>query len=100
MRINATALAYATIGVIWLVVAMTIAIEQQESFKSLLTAFAGHHWVGKSIISALAFILLYLLMRRSRESKNILTLMLVVCTSVIAGGLIVFGFFISIQYTI
>ena len=95
MRWNATALAYATIGVIWLIVGVTIWAEQQESFKTLLASLAGHHWVGKSIIATIAFVLLYMLMRRKGESKNTLTLMLLVCASAIAGGIVIFSFYVG-----
>ena len=95
MRWNATALAYATIGVIWLIVGVTIWAEQQESFKTLLASLAGHHWIGKSIVAAVAFVLLYMLMRHRRESNNALTLMLLVCASAIGGGLVIFFFYVQ-----
>lgn len=95
MKFNSTALAYATIGVIWLIVGMTIGSEQSESFKTLLASFAGHHWVGKSIVAAIAFLLLYMLLKRRRESGDGLTLLLAVCASAIAGGIIIFLFFVS-----
>ena len=95
MRWNTTALAYATIGVIWLVVGMTIGGEQSESFKALLASIAGHHWVGKSIVATVTFLILYMLMKRTGESRNPLMLMLLVCASVIGGGLAIFLFFVS-----
>lgn len=95
MRWNATALAYATIGVIWLVVGMTIWSEQDESFKTLLASIGGHHWVGKSIVAAVAFLILYILMRRRRESRNPLMLMLLVCASAVGGGIAIFLFYVS-----
>ena len=95
MRWNATALAYSTILVSWLIVGMTIWAEQQESFKTLLASLAGHHWVGKSIVATIAFVLLYVLLKRMRESNSMLTLVLLVCASAIAGGIVIFLFYVG-----
>ncbi len=95
MRLNATALSYATIAVIWLVVGMTIGGEQSESFKALLASLGGHHWVGKSIVAVAAFLILYMLVKRRRESRNPLMLMLAVCASAVGGGIAIFLFYVS-----
>jgi len=95
MKWNSTALSYAAIGVIWLIVGMTIWSEQSESFKTLLASIAGHHWVGKSIVSVVAFVLLYMLVRRMRESRNALTLMLLASASAAAGGIVIFSFYVG-----
>lgn len=95
MRWNATALAYAVIGVIWLIVGMTVLSEKSEPFKTLLAGIGGHHWIGKSIVSIVAFAVFYLLFKRTSESKNLLMLILAVCISAIAGGLAIFAFFVS-----
>ena len=95
MKWNSTALSFATIGVVWLIVGVTVLSEQSESFKTLLASLGGHHWVGKSIVAASAFVLLYFLMRRIRETRNPLMLMLVVSASIAAGGVIIFLFYIA-----
>ena len=95
MRWNGTALSYAAIGTIWLIVGITIWSEQNESFKALLASLAGHHWVGKSIVSVVAFLLLYVLTKRLRESNNPLMLILLVCASAVAGGVIIFSFYVG-----
>lgn len=95
MKWNPTALAYATIGVIWIVVGMTIGGEQSEAFKTLLASLGGHHWVGKGIVAAISFIVLYVLLKHRRESRNPLMLMLLVCASVVGGGVSIFLFYVG-----
>ena len=94
MKINGTALIRSTIGVIWLIVGMTLLSEVSEPFKLFLVQVGGHHWIGKSIIATVAFIVLYLLFIKSRESKSILGEVLFVVGSVVLGGSIIFLFFV------
>ena len=93
MRLNSTALLRSTIGVIWLIVAMTLLTEVSAEFKSFLIQLAGHHWIGKSILAAATFVMFYFLFRKSKESKNILGGVFLVVGSVILGGFIIFSFF-------
>lgn len=95
MKLNSTALTRATIGVIWLIVAMTLESEVSPPFKSFLTGLAGHHWAGKSVIAAAAFVVFYLLLQKLGESKGILGGTLVVVASVVLGGLTIFLFFVK-----
>jgi hypothetical protein len=94
MRINATALARATIGVTWLIVAMTLWAELSAPFKAYLAGLAGHHWVAKSFIAVAAFAILYFLFRKARESENILWNIVFAIVSVVLGGLIIFSFYL------
>lgn len=94
MKLNSTALIRSVIAVFWLIVGMTIAAEQLPQFKALLAQYAGHHWVGKGIIAAVAFIVLYLLQRKSQESNNILGGVLLVVGSAVLGGAAIFLFFL------
>lgn len=94
MKINSTALARATIGVTWLVVAMTLWAELSAPFKTYLAGLAGHHWVAKSIIAAAAFIAFYFLFRSARESENILGSVVLAVVSAVLGGLAIFSFYL------
>lgn len=91
---NIKALTIAAVSVIWLIVAMTLGTEVSESFKTLIAKVGGHHWIGKSIISFVSFVLVYLLFKRTGEPKNVLTNTLLVVGSVVLGGLIIFLFFL------
>lgn len=94
MTLNAKSLIRSATSVIWLIVAMTLLAELSAPFKSFLAQIAGHHWVGKSIIAAIAFCILYFLFRKSDESRGIWGSVLLALASVIAGGLIIFSFFL------
>ena len=91
---NSKALVRATIGVVWLVVAMTIAAELSALFKSLLAETFTHHWIGKSIISVIAFVLFYTLFSRARESDDASRGAWAVAWSVVLGGLTIFLFYL------
>ena len=94
MMPNSKALVRATVGVIWLVVVMTIAAELSEPFKALLAGTFTHHWIGKSIISVIAFVVLYIIFSRARESDNVSRDAWKVVWSVVLGGLAIFSFFL------
>lgn len=94
MRLNGKAFIWSTIVVIWIIVAMTIMVEISAPFKAFLVQFAGHHWIGKSIISAAAFVATYLLFRKSDESGDLLKSVFLAVGSVILGGCVIFSFFL------
>ena len=94
MRSNSTALIRATIGVIWLVVGMALLTELSAPFKAFLTQFVGHHWTAKSIIAAVAFVVLYFIFKKENESERVLRDVWYVVGSVVLGGLIIFSFFL------
>jgi len=94
MMPNSKALVRATVGVIWLVVVMTIAAELSEPFKALLAGTFTHHWIGKSVISVVAFVVFYAIFSRARESDNVSRGAWQVVWSVVLGGLIIFSFFL------
>ncbi len=94
MKFNSTALLRSTTWVIWFIVAITLFSELSAPFKALLTALAGHHWIGKSIVSTIAFALLYLFFSRTDESEDVLKGAWYVAGSAVLGGLIIFSFFL------
>lgn len=93
MKINSKAFTISTTVVIWLIVAMTIAAELSEKFKLSIAEIGGHHWVGKSIVASIVFVVLYLLFIKSRESENVFKNALWVVSSLVLGGLVIFGFY-------
>ena len=94
MKMNSTALIYATTGTIWVIIALTLAAELSAPFKGLLVQLAGHHWVGKSVAAVAIFSVLYALCRRMRESQNTLQGAALVIASAVLGGIIIFSFFV------
>lgn len=94
MKCNINAIAKSTIGVVWIVVAMTILSEISAPFKGILVAFAGHHWTAKSLLSVLVFIVMYFLLRKTDETKNLAMYVYGALLSVVLGGLIILSFFI------
>ncbi|OGZ46027.1 MAG: hypothetical protein A2756_04485 [Candidatus Ryanbacteria bacterium RIFCSPHIGHO2_01_FULL_48_27] len=94
MRIHSTALIRSTIAVIWLIVGMTLLTEVSPEFKSFLTQFSSHHWIGKSILSAAALVVSYLFFKKFKESNSVLGGVFLVIGSAILGGVSIFSFFL------
>ncbi|MEK7068669.1 MAG: hypothetical protein AAB964_02545 [Patescibacteria group bacterium] len=91
---NSTALFRSAYATIWLIVGMTLLTEVSPPFKALLIQLAGQHWVAKSIITAIAFVVFYFLFRKSRESGKVFGGALMVLLNVVLGGSAIFGFFV------
>lgn len=47
----------------WLLVILIVAAELYEPFKNLLKSVFTHHWIGKGVIIALAFLVFGFLLR-------------------------------------
>lgn len=94
MMPNSKALVRATVGVVWLVVVMTIAAELSAPFKALLAETFTHHWIGKGVISAVAFVVFYAIFSRARESDSVSRDAWKVVWSVVLGGLAIFLFYL------
>lgn len=86
----------ATITIV-VVVAMTIGAELSVPFKNWLAGFSGHHWVTKSWISALVFVLFFCVFRFAGKSvggsqtRKALVVLQVVA---ILGFLAILGFYL------
>lgn len=53
------------------IVAVTIGAELSSGFKDWLAGFTGHHWVTKSWLSIIIFVLLYLVFRALNKNVSI-----------------------------
>lgn len=88
--------ALAAVTVITVTVGVTIAGELAPAFKNWLKGFTGHHWVTKSwlsiIIYVVAFGALRLIAKRPREAALRVALNTLTIVAV-AGGIILTGFF-------
>jgi len=96
MNIHIKALSYATTGVIWFIVAITILMELYEKpIKPFLTSLTGHHWVTKGIFAVIVFAALYgALASFTTDNKEEPTPVYVAIGSAVLGGIMVFLFFI------
>lgn len=92
---HSVVLAYSATITVWFIVAITVFAELSKSFKALLTATTGHHWVTKSVLSVILFLLLYgVISKSAADSKKSVSNVYMVVVSAATGGLIIFGFFL------
>lgn len=91
---NNRALTIATVATIWFIVVLTLGAELSASFKTLVAQIGGHHWVGKSILSTVLFLVVFLLFKKTNESSSVLKNSYLVVGSVVFGGLIIFLFYL------
>jgi|ETN02SMinimDraft_4_1059925.scaffolds.fasta_scaffold193368_2 hypothetical protein len=83
-------------SVIWTsisIVLMTIGGELSFGFKKFL-AFAGHHWVGKGIISLILFWVFSIVFSGKDEVVNALDSAKRIFWTIIISSILIFGFFI------
>ncbi len=89
--------AYSAVITIIVVVVMTIGAELSMPFKNWLTGFSGHHWVTKSWISILVFVLFFCVFRFTGKSVDeSQTRKALVALQVVAvfGFLAILGFYV------
>lgn len=76
---------------------MTLYAELSPSFKSWLAEFTGHHWVTKSLITVLAYILFFVVFRFMKKIVNesntkMSVFILLICS--ILGFVTILGFYV------
>lgn len=62
--------AYAAVASIIAVIAITVAAEFSVPFKTWVAGFTGHHWITKSWLSVIVFIVFFILFRVAKRSAN------------------------------
>jgi len=88
--------AHSAVASIVVTVFLTIFSELSAPFKSWLAGFTGHHWVTKSWVSLIVFVLMYTIFSvacktvNGAQTRKALVLLEVV---VILGFLAILGFF-------
>ena len=88
--------AYSTTITIAIVVGLTIGAELSASFKAWLATFTGHHWVTKSWISIIVFVLFFVILKFVKKSINesqIRTALAILQIFVILGFIAILGFY-------
>ena len=88
--------AYSTIITIAVVVGLTIGAELSAPFKAWLATFTGHHWVTKSWISIIAFVLFFVIFKFAKKSVNesqTRTALTVLQIFIILGFIAILGFY-------
>ena len=89
--------AYSAAITIAVVTAVTVGAELSPAFKAWLTGFTGHHWVTKSWMSLIIFILSYGIFRITNKSATDIETrkaLFVLETTAIAGFFIILGFYV------
>ncbi len=76
--------------------AVTIASELSAPFKAWLAGFTGHHWVTKSWLSVIVFVLMFVILHFGTKNvdatKTKRALLLLEITAVL-GFLVILGFY-------
>jgi hypothetical protein len=83
----------ATITIAWVAVA-TIGSELSADFKELLSRIGGHHWIGKSVLTAGFFGLLYFIFSKFLDDRYSLRETVWLTGTVIVSGLAILIFYI------
>jgi len=91
---NSKALTRAAAVTIALVAVATIGSELSGGFKQLLSSIGGHHWIGKSVLSIVAFGLLYLLFSRISDRHFTLKDTVFLIGTVVVSGLAILAFYV------
>lgn len=81
--------------VIWFVVVATIAAEVLPVFKEFLANTFGHHWIAKSDIAVILFVVVALLMSRSKDPEDVSILIRGVLISTLVGIVVIFAFYLA-----
>jgi len=95
--ISIFASAYAATTSIILVVVVTLAAELSAPFKAWLAGFTGHHWVTKSWVALVAYILVFgylkLTVKSAAESQTRASIFRLEMATVL-GFVIILGFYL------
>ena len=78
------------------VVGITVGGELSFSFKDWLTAFTGHHWITKSWLSVISFVVFFLLFKifkQSADEKQTKTALNILQIFIILGFIAILGFY-------
>jgi RsiW-degrading membrane proteinase PrsW (M82 family) len=96
MNLHLKALSFATSGVIWFVVAITILMEIYETpIKPFLTSLTGHHWVTKGVFAVIVFAALYALFAAfTQDDQEEPSPVYLAIGSAVIGGLTIFLYFV------
>lgn len=92
---NTKALIRAAALSIALVAIATIGSELSAAFKQLLSSIGGHHWIGKSVLSLLAFGVLYFVFSKFSDAKFTLKDTWILIATVVFSGLAILVFYIQ-----
>ncbi len=77
------------------IAAITIFSELDVGFKDALKVLTGHHWITKSVLSILFFIILYYYFSRSNETKgNPFEMSKMVIAYAVFSGVAIFTFYL------
>ena len=84
----------ASVTIAWIAFA-TIFSEISSSFKSLLSLIGGHHWIGKSVLSPVFFVLLLLVFSKYSDDEFSLKDIWWLIGTVVLSGLAILIFYVQ-----
>ena len=93
-NISIRAYAYAIHAVVWFVVLATVLAELFPDFKNLLASGFGHHWIAKSDIAVILFLVAAIGLSRLKDPDDISRLVRGVLLSATTGAIAIFGFYL------
>lgn len=93
-NVSVRAYAYAVHAVIWFVVLATVLAELSPAFKELLAGGFGHHWIAKSDIAVILFLVTAMACSRLKDPSDISGLVSGALLSAISGAVVIFGFYL------
>jgi len=94
-NISVRAFSYATHVVITFVVLSTILAELFPAFKALLANGFGHHWIAKSDLAVILFIVTALIFARKEDPEDVTPVVRGVVLSAVLGALLIFLFYLG-----
>ena len=94
MKLNMKSLTSSTIYTIVIITLATIISELSKPFKEFLASITGHHWVSKSILSLIFFVLVYYLGSKFCGDKSDFSAGKKVFITTIVSSLVIFLFYV------
>jgi len=89
--------AYAASLSIFITVVVTIGAELSMPFKGWLASFTGHHWITKSWLSLISFVVFFIVFKRRQHSvdeSQTRKALFVLEFLAIVGFLVILGFYL------
>lgn len=93
-NVSVRAYAYGVHVVIGFVVLATVTAELSPAFKNLLAGGFGHHWVAKSDIAIILFLVTAIACSRLKDPADISGLVRGTLLSATTGAIALFGFYL------
>lgn len=94
---NVYAAAVAAVAATAFVTVITIVADLQLPLKDWLKATFTHHWIGKGVLAAVVFVVVWLVMlaqKRQADDQQLSRGLMALTWTVVLGTVVLFGFFV------